>query len=298
MANQCASPVLPMGQYNAASNISVFQSPVPSTPPEWARVLIEDVRHIKEFMPKIESLQQSINLINVRTTTAETKIKTLETKNAEASESLQFLGKEYEDQKKQLEKYKQQVNKLQNKCENLESIVQEHKLKEIKFQEKIWDLESRSMQNNLIFYGLDEPEPPKNGEAAEPDQCKQLVRGLIADELHIDHTQMVIERVHRLGGATAKKPRPIVAKFHDFKEREQIRFKSYDEESKKRLKEKKYGVEMQTPQAYRDAKKAFTGHIDSQKLDKKNTKIVGNKLFQNNKITTRWFDGKILDYVN
>jgi hypothetical protein len=44
------------GQYIATSNTSVFQSPVLSTPPEWAGDLIEDVRQIKEFMPKIESL--------------------------------------------------------------------------------------------------------------------------------------------------------------------------------------------------------------------------------------------------
>jgi hypothetical protein len=73
-----------MGQYNDASNTSVFQSPAPSTPPEWARILIEDVRQIKEFMPKIESLQQAINLINMRTKTVETKIKTLETISVEA----------------------------------------------------------------------------------------------------------------------------------------------------------------------------------------------------------------------
>jgi prefoldin subunit 5 len=54
-------------------------------------------------MPKIDSLQKAINLINMRTTTVETKIKTLESKSAEASESLQFIGKENDDQKKQLD---------------------------------------------------------------------------------------------------------------------------------------------------------------------------------------------------
>jgi hypothetical protein len=65
---------------------------------------------------------------------------------------------------------------------------------------------------------------------------------LIKEELHIDHTQIFIGRIHRLGGAKAKKSRPIIAKFRDFKEREQIRFESCDEEFKKRPKEKKYGV--------------------------------------------------------
>jgi hypothetical protein len=41
-----------------------------------------------------------------------------------------------------------------------------------------------------------------------------LVRGLIANELHIDNTQMLIERINRLGGAGAKQTGPIIAKFH------------------------------------------------------------------------------------
>ena len=50
------------------------------------------------------------------------------------------------------------------------------------------------------------------------------------------------DRAHRLGGDNSKKPRPIVVKFHYFSEREKVRLKSYEQDSKDRLKQAKLGV--------------------------------------------------------
>jgi hypothetical protein len=66
-----------------------------------------------------------------------------------------FLGK-YDVQKTSWKNIlKQHVNKLHNKCEFLGSTVQEHKFKEIKFQEKICDIESNIEQKlcyDMFFY--------------------------------------------------------------------------------------------------------------------------------------------------
>ena len=66
-----------------------------------------------------------------------------------------------------------------------------------------------------------------------------MVRGVINDIIGLDPTSIKIERIHRLG--FGKRPRPIVAKFNDDRDRDRIRFKSYEEDVKKALKEKNLG---------------------------------------------------------
>lgn len=107
---------------------------------------------------------------------------------------------------------------------------------------------------------------------------------------------MVFDRVHRLGGARAKKPRPIVVKFQNFTDRDKIRLRSYDETTKQLFKVNKQGVGIQSPQVYRDARKACTEYIGKENLDKDSTRIVGNKLYENNKISKWFIGGKICDY--
>jgi hypothetical protein len=162
-----------------------------------------------------------------------------------------------------------------------------------KMQEKLLDLESRSMRENLIFYGLTEPDTPQPG----PINCETQVRYLIKDTLDIDHTDMVFDRVHRLGGARAKKPRPIVVKFQIYTDREMVRLKSYEDDIKQKLKDRKQGVGIQSPQTYRDARKAFSDYIKSERIDETTTRIAGTKLYINNKISKKFTGGKIVNYT-
>ena len=97
------------------------------------------------------------------------------------------------------------------------------------------------MRENLIFYGLKEPCEPKPNEAPEPDNCEALVRSLIKDTLELNPDNMIFDRIHRLGGIRAKRPTPIVVKFQNFKDREAVRQKSYDEKIKEALKGNKQG---------------------------------------------------------
>ena len=71
-------------------------------------------------------------------------------------------------------------------------------------------LEYRSLRDNLLFHGL----PEKLEE-----NCEQLISDLIHTQLNID-SDIKFERVHRIGKIGVKDSRPIVAKFHEFKDRE------------------------------------------------------------------------------
>ena len=65
--------------------------------------------------------------------------------------------------------------------------------------------------------------------------------------------QLKFDRVHRVGPKSAAKVCPIVAKFHYYDQREQVRKLSFD--SSEALKTAKQGVGAQLPKEVRDARK-------------------------------------------
>lgn len=288
------------GQYPVGMQIpqtpqtpSVFQNS--SIPPNWAVSLIEDVKSIKSALPKIDQIEQSVNSIKLQITVMETKVSTLEAKCNDIEKSVSFITDEYDSQKNEIKKSKKDLEKLNNLCTSMDRNIQEYQKREEKMQDKLLDLEARSMRENLIFYGLEEPHKRKQNEPPLPDNCEKLVKELINDTLEIDTTDMVFDRIHRLGSERAKKPRPIVVKFEKYTDREEVRQKSYEEDFKNKLKAKKQGVGTQSPQQYREARKVFSDYIKEQKLEE-SARIVGNKLYVNNKVTKRYIDGKITDY--
>lgn len=71
---------------------------------------------------------------------------------------------------------------------------------------------------------------------SESQICVNLVKDFINKYLDINASHMIFDRVQRLGNSKkAKLPRPIIAKFHYFKEREIVRNAS-NKKKKKQLK--------------------------------------------------------------
>lgn len=73
------------------------------------------------------------------------------------------------------------------------------------------DLENRSRRNNLILYGLTESEHDTN------ESLQLQVRAFFTDVLKLDFPQ--IERLHRLGRLRGGRPRPVIMKLLDFREK-------------------------------------------------------------------------------
>ncbi|KAH3798272.1 hypothetical protein DPMN_151869 [Dreissena polymorpha] len=100
----------------------------------------------------------------------------------------------------------------------------------------IWRLvncESRSMQENLMFYGFDE---------SKEEDCEVIVKTFIKDILQIEAHDIKLDRVHRIGPYSNSKTRPIVAKFHDYNDRERVRKQAYVDAIKTELSRRKMGV--------------------------------------------------------
>ena len=128
------------------------------------------------------------------------------------------------------------------------------------------------MRDNLLFYGV-----PEGGKT---ESCEDLVRAICVEKLELQEARnMVFDRVHRVGTASNNKVRPIVAKFHYFKQREIVRQASYDHAQV--LKGANIGIGVQWPQQVREARKSLYP-IMQQERNKGNTvKLVKDKLFVN-----------------
>ncbi|KAJ8316062.1 hypothetical protein KUTeg_006076 [Tegillarca granosa] len=75
-------------------------------------------------------------------------------------------------------------------------------------QNQITDLTSRGMRENLIINGMKD--------------SKIKLNKFIVKSLGITESKIMIDRIHRFGQKSKGNPRPIVAKFHDYSEKELI----------------------------------------------------------------------------
>ena len=81
-------------------------------PPGWATELIEDVKHIKLSMSKLDQIEKTVNMINLKVSDLEVKVNHIEPRVTEVEKSCTFMSQENDDRKKELERAKTEVNML------------------------------------------------------------------------------------------------------------------------------------------------------------------------------------------
>lgn len=174
------------------------------------------------------------------------------------------MKKELNSTKDDLKTLKKSLDVMETKTNNLLEQSQ-------KVDEKIEDLNFRSMRENLLFYGIPESSGAENCEALCKNVCKTILKMDESDRLTID-------RAHRVGGRS-NKPRPIVMKFHYFSEREAVRNRSIEYSAA--LKAENRGIGIQLPKSVRDARKSLYGPMKAAKDAGKHVRFVGKKLLIN-----------------
>jgi len=93
------------------------------------------------------------------------------------------------------------------------------------------------IRNNAVFSITD------NGfDESKEEDCEVIVKTFIKDILQIEAHDIKLDRVHRIGPYSNSKTRPIVAKFHDYNDRERVRKQAYVDAIKTELSRRKMGV--------------------------------------------------------
>ncbi|KAK3084896.1 hypothetical protein FSP39_020969 [Pinctada imbricata] len=128
------------------------------------------------------------------------------------------------------------------------------------------------MRENLLFFGIPEE---------EEEDCDIVLIDFLTDTMKI-RTDISFERIHRVGRKHAprdgqrQRPRPIVAKFSFFKDRELVR-----SQAPWTLKGSNYWVKEQFPVEIEQRRKALYPIMKEERRKKNKVKLVRDRLFIN-----------------
>ena len=193
---------------------------------------------IKTMMMKLEALDK-----------IEERMKTVENNVMEVKKSIEFAHAEIIDLKNETRKNKKWLNEAQARVDNLEETNR-------KLRDSVIDLKARSMRDNLLFFNIPEE---------ENEDTTKMIHKLLEEKLEIqDATHSIkIDRSHRLGKQHHNqrgKPRPIVAKFNFFQDREMIR------KNAKKLRGTKIGISEQFPEEIEETRRKLYPEMRKAKL--------------------------------
>ncbi|XP_041350420.1 uncharacterized protein LOC121369403 isoform X1 [Gigantopelta aegis] len=206
-----STPTMNSQQYMHLLNSPMMSAPtgqIDLSPPPWAITLTN----------AIHALDQKVDVVAK-------KLEKLECVEAKMTEFEKELSKVRADINKSQLKTEEMLEKLNDRADSFEfqfsdladrvtGVEAENK----SLKSEIVDLKSRSMRDNLIFANI----PEKDNET--PDMTENVLREFLEVNLKMDKAETAnvkFERVHRMGGRF--KPRAIVAKFSDCKQRQHVK---------------------------------------------------------------------------
>ena len=187
----------------------------------------------------------------------------------------------------QNEQSSKRINDLQKENESLNISLSELRMNHTDLKEEFLELKTRSMQENLLFFGI--PEQPRSENGNIRENTEATLRSFMATELPLDSPEcldtITFDRVHRLGYPkrnTQTNPRPIIAKFERFTDREKIR-KAGFELNKNQY--SKYKVREQFPDEIEDRRRNLYPVMFRLKRNPNNrVNLVRDKLFVNGEL--------------
>ena len=203
---------------------------------------------------QLDCIQSSVNKITDQVNTMSTKINGLETKMKTIEDSREFDSKS--------------IDLLQAKQNQIDSIMLKMQKLETEQKEKLLDLQSREMRDNLMFYNFKE-------EKGETDQhCMEKLYDLMENELGLQNARAIqFHRVHRVGRYNRTKTRPIVAKFAFYPDRERVRAAA------KNLEGTNYSIGQQFPKEIQDRRRRLVPLMKKAKGEGKPAYISVDKLY-------------------
>ena len=126
--------------------------------PNWATEMIETVKAMSKELGKLNTIEN--NSFWYQNICAEARIQGRGNGQLKTEKSCDFLGKEYEDQKKELQAAKSNISGLQKRFNDLEDKYKDYETKTSKRKKKkkqtFFYLESRSMRENSVFRDVPE----------------------------------------------------------------------------------------------------------------------------------------------
>ncbi|MEW8547166.1 MAG: hypothetical protein AB2693_26950 [Candidatus Thiodiazotropha sp.] len=236
---------------------------------------------IESSVSKLSSIESELSHMRSDLSKLQLENANISKRMSDVEKSCQGISNMFDDAKATNSELKRDITGLQRKIgENITKFEDRYSALNNDLQE----IKARSMQSNLVFYGL--------GEAARGtnDHTEDKLKDFLKNELSLEKPEiindMVFDRVHRLGRPRDNQdsnPRPIVAKFERYKDRELIRIAGKD------LNEKRNGfsIREQFPPEIEAKRKLLYPVMRSYLKDSRNrVALVRDKLYINGKLYT------------
>ena len=185
-------------------------------------------QNITRVQNKVTNMSEDISVIKQQMSTYDYSVQHCSDLCDDLLEDKSSKGRILDDMCEDVQKLKASYRALQNKQEVTES--------------KLIDLQCRSMCENLIFSGIQE-HPEENDAGIVYENTEKILCNFLRKDMCIKD-DIPFDRVHRLGSYRREQsnPRPIIAKFERFKDKEYVK-----SQAPNTLKGKPYGVNEQYP---------------------------------------------------
>lgn len=241
--------------------------------------LIESKFGKLDKLDKIDSMEQCIRNMSVKVSDLESRVQKSESATRALEQSAVFIGEQYDDIIKQRTLDEQNMSQQKHAMDN---IFQENKALKAELQElrditsqirvDLTDVRWRSMRDNLLFMNI--PEVRQPNQAGRPyEDTERVLADFLHDNLQMDN--IPFERVHRITNNHYRRdgPRPIVAKFTFFKDREEVRRRSY------MLRGTHFGINEQFPEEIESKRRELYPIARHFRKEQKRVAMVRDKLY-------------------
>jgi len=231
-------------------------------------------------LDKLDSIENSISRMHVKLEGMEERLKTAEASTRDLQTAVQFMGEDYDSVKKtQTEHTKtlsdqcSTINSLANENESLKRSLDEIRQMHGELKSQLLDSKCREMRDNLVFTNI--PEQTKIGQnGASYEETEEVLQSFLSNKLGL--SRLSFERVHRVPtkrDSSRASPRPIVAKFTYFKDRESVRRSGY------KLKGTNFGINEQFPDEIEKKRRDLYPLMRHFRKENKRVVLVRDKLF-------------------
>jgi hypothetical protein len=255
----------PLVTHNHQQSVSPQNLQNSDTYPPWARDLVSafgrlecKVNGMHKKLEKLESVESKVVNISATISNFESELTTIK---SSLESSLQQTKEMINTVSERTDGLEYQYSDMEERITQLES-----ENKTLKWE--IVDVKARSMRDNLIFSNI----PEVSNET--PITTEAILREFMVKELRMDTAEVgniKFDRVHRMAGRN--QPRAIVAKFNNFKQRQDVKFKS------KQLKGTNFYINEQFPPEINEQRRLLINIAKEKQRQGHKTRLVYNKLY-------------------
>ena len=166
---------------------------------------------MKEMRGEVKVLQETLKELLAQLTKATSEITPL-------NDSVRKVLLRMDEQDKRFDEIESKLKKQGGDVAKVNDVVSKWDERMTRIEERQIDQEARSRRNNLVFFGVGESGGLK-------EDTERVIRDVITKKCKMTD-KLWIESAHRLGGkrAGAAKPRPVIVRFLDRKDREKVKW--------------------------------------------------------------------------